>query len=113
MKPMPHGGARPVAGRPKGSHDKRPRMTATRKLLEQAKIKAADFEMPVYRLIRRLNDANLSEEYRDKLAAIAICSSRLPQVIDFSRASGRLSDDGSVSMPKSRAPRRLELRATL
>ena len=45
-------------------------MTATRKLLEQAKIKAADFEMPVDRLIRRLNDANLSEEYRDKLAAI-------------------------------------------
>jgi len=83
-------------------------MTATRKLLEQAKIKAADFEMPVDRLIRRL-----SEEYHDKLAAIALGSSRLPQVIDFSRASGRLSDDGSVSMPKSRGPRRLELRATL
>jgi len=36
-----------------------------------AQVRAAAQEMPIDRLIRRLNDASLSEEYRDKLAAIA------------------------------------------
>jgi len=64
---MPHGGARPGAGRPKGSRDRRPRLTATRKLLEQAKIKAADFEMPVDRLLRRMNDRSLPEPFATSL----------------------------------------------
>jgi len=55
------------AGRPKGSRDRRPRLTATRKLLEQAKIKAADFEMPVDRLLRRMNDRSLPEPFATSL----------------------------------------------
>jgi hypothetical protein len=36
-----------------------------------ARAKAEALEMPVDRLLRRLNDPSLAEEYRDQLAAIA------------------------------------------
>jgi hypothetical protein len=35
-----------------------------------AQVRADAQEMPIDRLIRRVNDASLSEEYRDRLAAI-------------------------------------------
>jgi hypothetical protein len=56
------GGKREGAGRPKGALGKR-----SRELLARAK---AEGELPVERLLRRMNDASLSEEYRDELAAI-------------------------------------------
>jgi hypothetical protein len=58
------GGKRENAGRPRGALGKR-----SRELLAQAK--AESLEMPVARLLRRMNDASLEEDYRDHLAAIA------------------------------------------
>ena len=55
----------PGSGRPKGALGKRKR---NRELLARAKAEA--LEMPVDRLLRRLNDASLPEDYRDHLAAI-------------------------------------------
>jgi len=54
-----------------------------------AQVRAAAQEMPIDRLIRRLNDASLSEEYRDKLAAIAApyTAPRLSSVAITKRAS--------------------------
>jgi hypothetical protein len=57
------GGRRPGAGRPKGSLGRRSR---ARELL--ARVKAEVLELPVDRLLRRMNDPTLSEEYRDQLA---------------------------------------------
>jgi hypothetical protein len=59
------GGRREGAGRPKGALGKRAR---TRELLAQAK--AEGLEMPVDRLLRRMNDAGLAEDYRDQLATV-------------------------------------------
>ena len=59
------GGRRPGAGRPKGAKGKRKR---SQKLLAQ--IKADGLEMPVDRLLRRMNDPDLDEDYRDHLAAL-------------------------------------------
>jgi hypothetical protein len=55
------GGRRPGAGRPKGAIGKR-----ARELLARAKAEALEF--PVDRLLRRMNDVSLPEEYRDHLA---------------------------------------------
>jgi hypothetical protein len=46
-------------------------------MLAEARVEG--LEMPVQRLLRRLNDTSLSEEYRDRLAAIVApyCSPRL------------------------------------
>jgi hypothetical protein len=57
------GGRRPGAGRPKGALGKR-----NRELLARAKAEA--LELPVDRLLRRMNDGRLPEDYRDHLAAI-------------------------------------------
>jgi hypothetical protein len=57
------GGRRPGAGRPKGALGKR-----TRELLVRAKAEALEF--PVDRLLRRMNDASLPEDYRDQLASL-------------------------------------------
>ena len=59
------GGKRAGSGRPKGALGQ---SKQARELIARAKAEA--LELPVDRRIRRLNDANLSEEYRDKLAAI-------------------------------------------
>ena len=59
------GGRRENAGRPKGALGKNSR---TRELLAQAKAEA--LELPVDRLLRRMNDPSLEEDYRDHLAAI-------------------------------------------
>jgi hypothetical protein len=59
------GGKRHGAGRPKGSLGKNSR---TRELLAQAKAEA--LELPVDRLLRRMNDPALAENYKDQLAAI-------------------------------------------
>jgi hypothetical protein len=60
------GGRRPGAGRPKGAvGSKRSR---TRELLARAKAEA--LELPIDRLLRRMNDPTLAEDYRDQLAAI-------------------------------------------
>jgi hypothetical protein len=59
------GGRRPGAGRPKGAISKRSRI---RELLARAK--AEVLELPIDRLLRRMNDPGLAEDYRDQLAAI-------------------------------------------
>jgi hypothetical protein len=57
------GGRREHSGRPKGARGRR-----SRELLAQAKAEA--LELPVDRLLRRMNDKKLPEDYRDQLAAI-------------------------------------------
>jgi hypothetical protein len=57
------GGRREHSGRPKGARGRR-----SRELLAQAKAEA--LELPVDRLLRRMNDPSLAEDYRDQLAAI-------------------------------------------
>jgi hypothetical protein len=57
------GGRRPGAGRPKGASNKRSRAA---ELIARAKADA--LELPVDRLLRRMNDASLPEEYRDEIA---------------------------------------------
>jgi hypothetical protein len=71
------GGRRERAGRPKGIISKRRRSTAA---FEDAR--RDGLEMPIARLLRRMNDATLSEEYRDELAArvAPYCSPRLSSV---------------------------------
>lgn len=56
------GGLRPGSGRKKGSRNRR-----SVELLEQ--VEAADLELPLPRLLRRMNDPSLPENYRDGLAA--------------------------------------------
>jgi hypothetical protein len=57
------GGKRAGAGRPPNAKNKRSKAAAL-----VAKAKAEALEMPVDRLLRRLNDAALDEKYRDQLA---------------------------------------------
>jgi hypothetical protein len=59
------GGRREGAGRPRGALGKRVR---ARELCAQTK--AEGLELPVDRLLRRMNDPGLAEDYRDQLAAI-------------------------------------------
>jgi len=61
------GGARPGAGRRKGTKDKRPRKSAS----ALARISAAGRELPLDRLMRRMNDETEPERYRDSLAMAA------------------------------------------
>jgi hypothetical protein len=81
------GGRRPGAGRPKGAVGKR-----NRELLARAKAEA--LEMSVDRLLRRLNDASLPEDYRDHLAAIVApyCSPRL-SAISVQKRPGQMTDE--------------------
>jgi hypothetical protein len=84
-KPKNHGGKRSSAGRPKGARtgsDKRFRglgseptlgnaARVTRPALELLD-RFKEAELPLHRLLRRMCDRTLPEEYRDKLAAIAL-----------------------------------------
>jgi hypothetical protein len=93
---MPRGGHRAGSGRPKGACDKHPRLRM-RDLAAQ--VRADAMEMPIDRLIRRLNDASLSEEYRDKLAvAIApYCSPRLSSVA-ITKRPGQMNDEEMIGL---------------
>jgi hypothetical protein len=72
-------------------------MHARDEMLDQARAEA--MELPVPRLLRRLNDPNLSEEYKDKLAAIVApyCSPRLNAVAILKRPSA-MSDEEIVQL---------------
>jgi hypothetical protein len=96
---MPSGGRRPGAGRPKGAKDKRPRHRTRERVrarvedfLVQAKAEAAI--MPVEWLLKRLNDPELSPEYRDKLAAMVApyVSPRLTAV-SITKRPAMMNDD--------------------
>jgi hypothetical protein len=62
-------------------------------MLDQARAEA--MELPVPRLLRRLNDPNLSEEYKDKLAvAVApYCSPRLNAVAILKRPAAMTDEE--------------------
>jgi hypothetical protein len=64
-KGVGRGGKRCGAGRPEGSKNKR---SHAAELVARAKAEA--LTMPVDWLLKRLNDAELSPEYRDKIAAL-------------------------------------------
>jgi hypothetical protein len=65
---MARGGARPGAGRPRGSKTRRPALPEVLpKLAEQ------DQPLPLYRLLTRIADPTLDERYRD-----ALCIAVLP-----------------------------------
>jgi hypothetical protein len=99
---MPKGGLRtPAGGRPKGSRDKKPRrIIATARVRERTEdvldqlAKAEALELPLDRLLRRMNDTSLSEVYRDKLAAVAInfTNARLTSVA-VTRRPAQMSDE--------------------
>jgi hypothetical protein len=76
------GGRREGSGRPKGSWNRRSRL-----LLGRAK--AQGLEMPLPRLLRRMNDRKLPENYRDTLAAMAApyCHAKLSVVTKMKRPS--------------------------
>ena len=75
---MPHGGARRGGGRPKGARDKKPRFATSGRTRQRTEdlvdrlVKAEALELPLDRLLRRINDPTLSEEYKDKLASVAV-----------------------------------------
>ena len=101
---MPRGGPRPGSGRKKGTKDRRPRAThrteralnARDEMLDQARAEA--MELPVPRLLRRLNDPSLSEEYRDKLAvAVApYCQSEI-KCVGNSKAAEPMDRPGAFT----------------
>ena len=72
------GGRRPGGGRPKGARDKKPRFATSGRTRQRTEdfvdrlIKAEALELPLDRLLRRCNDPTLSEEYKDKLASVAV-----------------------------------------
>jgi hypothetical protein len=86
------GGRRNGAGRPKNARDKRPRRTLSRDLLARAKAEA--LELPVDRLLRRLNDASLDEKYRDQLA-IAVAPYTAPRLssVAITKRPAEMSDE--------------------
>ena len=67
------GGWRPGGGRPKGSRNKR-----TKAIVEA--LEAERQELPLPRILRRINDASLPENYRDQLA-IAVMSYVHPKLV--------------------------------
>ena len=78
------------SGRPKGAKDKRPRRQAA--FVEQAKREA--LELPVDRLLRRMNDPALDEKYRDQLAA-QVASYTAPRLnaVSVSKRPAQMSDE--------------------
>jgi hypothetical protein len=86
------GGRRPGAGRPKGALGKR-----SRELLAQAK--AEGLEMPVARLLRRMNDERLAEDYRDQLAAI-VAPYTAPRLsaVSVAKRPAEMTDDEIAGM---------------
>jgi hypothetical protein len=82
------GGKRPGAGRPKGSKNKR---SHAEELVARAKTEA--LELPVDRLLRRMNDAAIPEEYRDQLA-IAVAPFTAPRLsaVSVTKRPQQMSD---------------------
>jgi hypothetical protein len=80
-----HGGMRLGAGRPKGSltRPRPPQSLATAARVKRPALALLDrikeAELPLDRLLRRMCDPDLPEEYRDQLAAIALpyCHARI------------------------------------
>jgi hypothetical protein len=58
---MPRGRYRPGSGRPRGARNKRQREIVQR-------LEGGGQELPLERLLRRMNDASLPEPYRDLIA---------------------------------------------
>jgi hypothetical protein len=81
------GGRREHSGRPKGARGRR-----SRELLAQAKAEA--LELPVDRLLRRMNDPSLAEDYRDQLAAI-VAPYTAPRLsaVSLSKRPAQMSDE--------------------
>jgi hypothetical protein len=84
------GGRRKGAGRPRGARSKTPE----ERRLFQAHAKREGLEMPVDRLIRRMNDASLDEKYRDQLA-IAVAAYTAPRLnaVSLSKRPAQMSDE--------------------
>jgi hypothetical protein len=82
------GGRRPGAGRPKGALGKRKR---AREVLAQ--IKADGLEMPVDRLLRRMNDPAVPEDRRDEIAAlVAPYTAPRLSAVSITKTPGQMSD---------------------
>jgi hypothetical protein len=102
---MPSGGPRKGSGRPRGAKDKKPRFAATGRARDRTEdlvdrlTREEALELPLDRLLRRMNDPSLSETYRDKLAAVAInfTSARLASVA-VTRRPAMMSDDEIARM---------------
>jgi hypothetical protein len=80
------GGARRGAGRKPGVPNKNTRATV-------AKAQADGLELPLARLLRRMNDSTLSETYKDQLAGLAapFCHPRL-SAITLPKRPSQMSD---------------------
>jgi hypothetical protein len=83
------GGRRAGSGRPQGSRGKRSKAAD---LVARAKAEAR--ELPVDRLIRRLNDKQLDEKYRDQLA-IAVAPYTAPRLssVAITKRPAEMSDE--------------------
>ena len=82
------GGRRAGAGRPPGAKN-------MRSLALLNRVQKKGFELPLPRLLRRMNDKKLPEEYRDSLAAQAApyCHARLSVVAAPQRPSAMTDDE--------------------
>jgi hypothetical protein len=82
------GGRRNGAGRPKGALGKRSKAADL-----VARAKAEALEMPVDRLLRRVNDKQLDEKYRDQLA-IAVAPYTAPRLsaVAITKRPAEMSD---------------------
>jgi hypothetical protein len=87
---MPRGGCRPGSGRPRGARNKR-----QRQIVET--LEGAGQELPLERLLRRMNDATLPEPYRDLIAQWA-----MPYL------HPRLSTHAVVKIPQEMTDRELD-----
>ena len=83
------GGKRAGAGRPPNAKNKRSKAAAL-----VAKAKAEALEMPVDRLLRRVNDKQLDEKYRDQLA-IAVAPYTAPRLssVAITKRPAEMSDE--------------------
>jgi hypothetical protein len=88
------GGKRPGAGRPPGAKNKRSKAAEL-----VAKAKAEALEMPVDRLLRRMNDTSLPEMYRDELARYAApyVSARLNSIA-ITKRPAQMNDEEIAQM---------------
>jgi hypothetical protein len=84
------GGQRKGAGRPRGAKSRTPE----ERRLFHAHAKREGLEMPLDRLIRRVNDASLDERYRDQLA-IAVAPYTAPRLssVAITKRPAEMSDE--------------------
>jgi hypothetical protein len=83
------GGRREGAGRPHGTPGKR---VLARELLARAKAEA--LELPVDRLLRRMNDDRLPEDYRDHLAmAVAPYTAPRLSAVSITKRPAEMTDE--------------------